>query len=205
MADALAAAHAYGLVHRDIKPSNVMVTEHGLVKVLDFGVARWSAPIDETAPTQTVDPLHGTAAGTLSYMSPEQITGRPLDGRSDMFSLGVVLYELLAGHRLFDGPNAARVIEALLQKEPPPLHVRLDDPRLPAVERVVRRMLEKNPLSRFDDLRAVGLALAAAQRGDTASRIAGGDRAPRSSPSPTFETSARTPRTTGSAPAFRKP
>ena len=177
VADALAAAHAYGLVHRDIKPSNVMVTENGLAKVLDFGVAHWSAPI-ETAATQTVDPLHGVAAGTLSYMSPEQSTGRPLDGRSDMFSLGVVLYELLAGHRLFEGANAPQVLEALLQKEAPPLHARFDDPRLPAVERVVRRMLEKNPLNRFDDLQAVGLALAAAQRGD----VLQGSRAGTASP-----------------------
>jgi TolB-like protein/tetratricopeptide (TPR) repeat protein len=167
VADALAAAHAFGLVHRDIKPSNIMVTENGLVKVLDFGVARWSAPMVDAAPTRTVDPFEGTAAGTLSYMSPEQTTGRPLDGRSDMFSLGVVLYELLEGHRLFDGANAAQVLEAVLQKEAPALGAHLDDPRLPAVERVVRRMLEKSPLNRFDDLRAVGLALAAAQRGET--------------------------------------
>src|SRR5437773_2115233 len=83
------------------------------LKVVDFGVARWSAPIVDATPTQTVDPLQGTAAGTLSYMSPEQTTGRPLDGRSDMFSLGVVIYELLSGRRLFDGPNAAQVLEAL--------------------------------------------------------------------------------------------
>jgi TolB-like protein/tetratricopeptide (TPR) repeat protein len=166
VADALAAAHAYGLLHRDIKPSNVMVTEHGLVKVLDFGVARWSAPIDDASTTRTVDPIEAAAAGTLSYMSPEQITGRAVDGRSDMFSLGVVLYELIAGHRLFESANAARVIEAVLQKEAPALQRHLDDPRLPAVQRIVRRMLEKDPVNRFEDLRAVGLALGAVQRGE---------------------------------------
>lgn len=179
VADALAAAHAYGLIHQDIKPSNVMVTDNGLAKVLDFGVARWSAPILDTALTQTAAQPLGTAAGTLSYMSPEQITGRPLDGRSDMFSLGVVLYELLAGRRPFDGSNAAQVLEALVTKEPPPLlGVHLDDPRLPVVDRVVRRMLAKDPQSRFEDLRAVGVALAAAQRGDASHGSAAETAAP---------------------------
>lgn len=169
VAGALADAHAHGLVHRDIKLSNVMLSDTGLVKVLDFGVARWSPPgIDADAETVAADLFEGTAGvvGTLPYMSPEQATGRPLDGRSDMFSLGAMMYELLEGRRLFDGENVMQVLEGLLSQTVPPLTVHLDDARLPAIEQIVRKMLEKDPADRFEDLRAVELALSAIERSE---------------------------------------
>jgi TolB-like protein/Tfp pilus assembly protein PilF len=168
IAGALADAHAHGLVHRDIKPSNVMLTGAGRVKVLDFGLARSMAPVDADASTRTAEAFAGASdlAGTLRYMSPEQAMGRPLDGRSDMFSLGVVLFELVAGRRPFDGANAGQVIDAVLHHDMPAFPAG-DDPRLPILERVVRRMLEKDPARRYEDLRAVEHALAAIQRGET--------------------------------------
>jgi tetratricopeptide (TPR) repeat protein/TolB-like protein len=172
IAAALAEAHAHGLIHRDIKPSNVMVAENGLVKVLDFGVARWSEPFGAAADAETrtehSSPGGADIAGTLPYMSPEQATGRWVDGRSDMFSLGVLVYELLSGRRPFAGDNAAQVLESLLQGEVPALVPRLDDPRVPAVERVVRRMLARRPADRFEDLTAVREAFDAARRGEGA-------------------------------------
>ena len=180
VADALADAHAHGLVHRDIKLSNVMVSDTGLVKVLDFGVARWAAPaIDPDGETIAADLFGGTGrvVGTLPYMSPEQATGRPLDGRSDMFSLGAMLYELLSGRRLFDGENVAQVLEALLQQPVPALTAHLNDPRLTATEQILRRMLEKDPADRYEDLHAVEVALSAVLRGDL-SNDSGADSGP---------------------------
>ena len=169
IADALAEAHAHGLVHRDLKPSNVMVTPAGRVKVLDFGVAlrrdtRVAAP-DEA--TRTVDLTAGLAVfvGTLPYAAPEQATGREVDGRADMFSLGVMLYELACGKRPFGGNNAAQVLEAILRDDVPPFPDLHRDARLPQVERLVRRMLARDPERRFAGLSEVRDALATIRGG----------------------------------------
>src|SRR6185436_17284812 len=169
IADALTEAHAHGLVHRDLKPSNVMLTSAGRVKVLDFGVAqrrdtRVAAP-DEL--TRTVDLTAGLAifVGTLPYAAPEQATGREVDGRSDMFSLGVMLYELTCGTRPFGGENAAQMLESILRDEVPPFPDLHRDARLPQVERVARRMLARDPDRRFASLGEVRDALATIRGG----------------------------------------
>jgi TolB-like protein/tRNA A-37 threonylcarbamoyl transferase component Bud32/Flp pilus assembly protein TadD len=169
IADALAEAHAHGLVHRDLKPSNVMVTPAGRVKVLDFGVAqqrdtRVAAP-DEA--TRTVGLMADLAVfvGTLPYVAPEQATGRDVDGRADMFSLGVMLYELVCGRRPFAGNNSAQLFEAILRGDVPPFPDVHRDARLPQVERVVRRMLARDPERRFAGLGEVRDALASIRAG----------------------------------------
>jgi len=156
-ADALAEAHAHGVVHRDIKPSNLMVAQ-GRVKVLDFGLAQVEGSLgaDDTTWTRDADlSREGLWAGTPHYMSPEQALGKPLDARSDVFSLGVVFYELVAGRRPFEGENVIQVANAILHHDPFPLPLRLSDPRLARVERLLRRMLEKDPQTRLSDLREV--------------------------------------------------
>ena len=167
--DALVEAHAQGVVHRDLKPSNVMVTATGRVKVLDFGVARrqepWlSAPQDATH-TADLSEISTGFVGTLPYVAPEQATGRPVDGRADMFSLGVMFYELVCGKRPFDGDNPAQILESIFRGEIPPIPDIGRDPRLPQLERVIRRMLARNPDDRFPNISEVRDALTTIREG----------------------------------------
>jgi len=161
--DGLVAAHAAGVVHRDLKPANILVTQGGDVKLLDFGLATLAVAQEVVASSQTraaTDP--GTTVGTVGYMSPEQARGEPVDARTDLWSLGVVLYELATGERPFDGATAPVIFEALLNRTPAPLRDR--NPRIPAeFERIVLRLLEKDRETRYQsaadlraDLRRVG-------------------------------------------------
>ncbi len=153
LGDALASAHEKGVVHRDLKPGNVMVTRDHRVKVLDFGLAKFNEVNANSERTQTAvaAPLIsavGQIVGTVPYMSPEQIRGEIVDERSDLFSMGVIMYELAAGHRPFTGDSHADIISAILRDSPVPLStIRTDIPS--DFERVVNRCLEKNPRERI--------------------------------------------------------
>ena len=150
IASALAAAHSSRIIHRDIKPANILITREGAVKVLDFGLAklavRTSVESDSTltALERTEVTERGTVLGTASYMSPEQAEGKALDGRSDVFSLGVVLYELLSGRRPFEGDSSLAVLTAILRDDPAPVETAAAE-----LTRIVRRALEKNREERY--------------------------------------------------------
>jgi len=156
LAEALAAAHEKGIVHRDLKPANVMVTAEGRVKVLDFGLAKDVGP--ETSSNATLTSAGCTQAGvvmgTPAYMSPEQVSGRALDHRTDIFSLGVVLHEMAIGRRPFEGTSSADLISSILRDTPPLVtDVRSDLPN--DLARVIRRCLEKDPRHRLQTARDV--------------------------------------------------
>ena len=154
IAAALAAAHASAIVHRDIKPGNVMVTPDGRVKVLDFGLAKLVERTPDEATKTALATRAGMILGTAAYMSPEQAEGRPVDGRSDIFSLGGVLYEMLAGRRPFAGASDIGVITAILRDTPAPLRTaRKDVP--PSVAAIVDRCLAKDPEARYSSAGAL--------------------------------------------------
>jgi serine/threonine protein kinase len=159
MARGLAAAHERGILHRDLKPENVMVMPDGQVKILDFGLARLaeaeSAPSTATTGAGTSP---GTALGTPGYMAPEQVRGQAVDHRADVFSLGCVAYELLAGRRAFPGGTGADAMSAVLKDDPPDLGSATPDVP-PTVERIVHRCLEKDPAARFQSAADLAFAL----------------------------------------------
>ena len=159
IADALGDAHAQGIVHRDIKPANVMITRKGQAKVMDFGVATHTRERTGSGDTRTETALVDSAiVGSLPYMSPEQLGGGPTDGRSDVFSLGVLLYEAVTGHRPFEGATASAMISAILTSEPRPMSGHRSG--VPdGLEQFIERALAKYPDDRYQSVRDFGADL----------------------------------------------
>lgn len=164
IAHGIAAAHEKGIVHRDLKPDNIFITKDGRLKILDFGVAKLTqseASQSQTEiPTRRVNTNPGVVIGTVGYMSPEQVRGKDVDHRSDIFSLGAILYEMLSGRRAFHGESAADTMSAILREDPPELS-ESNKTVSPALERLVNHCLEKSPEARFHSASDLAFALEA--------------------------------------------
>ena len=170
IAHGLVAAHEKRIVHRDLKPENLFITRDGRVKILDFGIAKLTlpeTPEDRSVATMTTQTKAGSVLGTVAYMSPEQLRGKTVDPRSDIFSFGTILYEMLSGHRAFAGETEVDTITAVLKEEPPEMVVGGQNIP-PAFDQIIRHCLEKEPDNRFQSARDLGFALTTVS--DTSSR-----------------------------------
>ena len=203
IAQGLAAAHEKGIIHRDLKPENIFLTRDGRAKILDFGIAKLSASAEGPFKSAATEP--GMVLGTVGYMSPEQVRGEPVDTRSDIFSFGVIVYEMLSGARAFKRDTSIETLRAILKEDPPELTEKL--PNIPAtLERLVRRCLEKERDLRFQSARDLAFNLETLSSVSTPGTLSGSMATPARAPVQTSTMRIPTPPaapTAGAAPPPR--